>query len=155
MHLPWHHFYPAKTISNFDASNMNGTLAISASATAIFTNFCITASSKAIQHTVVNIDVNHVLSSILNLLPRNIHSCTEVASYCHHPLLELDRAAEIASLTHDRRLCSRSFSIVIVSPVSVTTVAADSTSLTPNSMIYMYDIFEHTESGVCVILRST
>ena len=43
IHLPWFHFKPAKTISNFDASSMKGTLETSGSVTAIFTNFCMAA----------------------------------------------------------------------------------------------------------------
>ena len=43
MHFPWHHFKPANTISNLDASSMKGTLATSGSVTAILTNFCIAA----------------------------------------------------------------------------------------------------------------
>jgi hypothetical protein len=94
MHFPWHHFKPAITISNLDASNMNETLAISGSVTAILTNFCI---AQTVQHAIVYIDINH-MSPVFDLLLSNIHSSTIVSG--HHELLEEDSTGYAASLSN-------------------------------------------------------
>ena len=54
-------------------------------------------SSKAIEQTIVHIDVNDV-SSVLNLLLCNVHRCSVVAF--HHQLLESDRSRNITTLSN-------------------------------------------------------
>mmetsp|Transcript_5087 Transcript_5087/g.6188 ORF Transcript_5087/g.6188 Transcript_5087/m.6188 type:complete len:206 (+) Transcript_5087:1351-1968(+) len=46
--LPWHHFKPASTISNFDESIMKGTFETSGSVTAILMNFSIAGTPSII-----------------------------------------------------------------------------------------------------------